>query len=190
MEITQVKVHLRSAAHSKLKAFVTITFDDMFVIRDLKVIEGKKGLFVAMPSVKRKESCPSCGKKNPVRVKFCSECGTRLPDKMQQISEEERREEHRDIAHPITPQAREYIQKRIMGTYNEVREKADRGEYVNSEEHDKDVLDDLDEKEYDHREWNKPVASDDVVTPSISFDDHHLAVDRDEQDDPEEDQEN
>ncbi|OGL47719.1 MAG: septation protein SpoVG, partial [Candidatus Schekmanbacteria bacterium RBG_16_38_10] len=39
----------------KLKAYVTIIFDDCFVIRDLKVINGKSGLFVAMPSRKRKD---------------------------------------------------------------------------------------------------------------------------------------
>ncbi len=48
MEITEVKVF--PVNEERLKAFVTITFDNCFVIRDLKVINGNNGLFVAMPS--------------------------------------------------------------------------------------------------------------------------------------------
>src|SRR5712671_1386278 len=51
IEITEVRVSLRS--DEKLKAFVSITLNDSFVIRGLKVIRGNSGLFVAMPSRKR-----------------------------------------------------------------------------------------------------------------------------------------
>ena len=50
MNITEVNINLRD--EDKLKAFVNITFDDVFVVRGLKVIEGKNGLFVCMPSRK------------------------------------------------------------------------------------------------------------------------------------------
>jgi stage V sporulation protein G len=53
MEITEVRVF--PVSEEKLKAYVTITFDDCFVVRDLKVIHGNSGLFVAMPSKKRKD---------------------------------------------------------------------------------------------------------------------------------------
>lgn len=53
MEITEIRVF--SMNEDKLKAYVTITFDDCFVVRDLKVISGNTGLFVAMPSKKRKD---------------------------------------------------------------------------------------------------------------------------------------
>lgn len=53
MEITEVRVF--PVNEDKLKAYATITFDDCFVIRDLKVIHGNSGLFVAMPSKKRKD---------------------------------------------------------------------------------------------------------------------------------------
>lgn len=54
MEITEVRV---SPIHGdeKLKAFATVIFDDAFVVRDLKIINGQKGLFVAMPSRKMKD---------------------------------------------------------------------------------------------------------------------------------------
>jgi stage V sporulation protein G len=51
VEITEVRVSLRD--DEKLKAFVSITLNDSFVIRGLKIIHGNTGLFVAMPSRKR-----------------------------------------------------------------------------------------------------------------------------------------
>jgi len=53
MEITEVRVFPKE--EERLKAYVTITFDNCFVVRDLKVINGNNGLFVAMPSKKRKD---------------------------------------------------------------------------------------------------------------------------------------
>jgi stage V sporulation protein G len=48
MKITEIHVNLRD--EERLKAFVNVTFDDVFVIRGLKVIEGQRGVFVCMPS--------------------------------------------------------------------------------------------------------------------------------------------
>jgi stage V sporulation protein G len=53
MEITEVKVF--PVNEDKLKAYVTIIFEGCFVVRDLKIISGNTGLFVAMPSKKRKD---------------------------------------------------------------------------------------------------------------------------------------
>jgi stage V sporulation protein G len=53
MEITDVKVF--PVDEEKLKAYVTITLDHCFVIRDLKVIHGSNGLFIAMPAKRRKD---------------------------------------------------------------------------------------------------------------------------------------
>lgn len=53
MKITEVKIF--PVNEEKLKAYVTITIDHCFVIRDLKIIRGHEGLFVAMPSKKRKD---------------------------------------------------------------------------------------------------------------------------------------
>src|SRR5262245_24396672 len=53
MEITEVRVFPMN--EDKLKAYATITFANCFVVRDIKVISGSTGLFVAMPSKKRKD---------------------------------------------------------------------------------------------------------------------------------------
>jgi len=55
MEITEVKVYPAKENGSRLKAYATIVFDNSFIIRDLKVIEGDKGFFVSMPSRRRKD---------------------------------------------------------------------------------------------------------------------------------------
>lgn len=54
MKITEVKVFPVEGG-GRLKAYATLVFDDCFIVRDLKVIEGDKGLFVSMPSRRRKD---------------------------------------------------------------------------------------------------------------------------------------
>lgn len=53
MEITEIKVF--PVSEEKLKAYVTITLDHCFIVRDLKIIASKQGMFVAMPSKKTKD---------------------------------------------------------------------------------------------------------------------------------------
>jgi len=123
MEITEVKVILKEGPDKKLKAYATLTFDNCFVVRNVKVIKGNKGLFVAMPSRRLREACPKCNYKNVVRSRFCNQCGSSLPAAPQREQNQEvRQSEHRDIAHPITLECREYIQKKVLEAYeNEVR---------------------------------------------------------------------
>jgi len=54
MKITEVKVY-PAKENGRLKAYATVVFDDCFIVRDLKVIEGEKGLFISMPSRRRKD---------------------------------------------------------------------------------------------------------------------------------------
>ena len=68
MEITEVKVF--PVNEEKLKAYVTIIFDNCFVVRDLKIIEGSNGPFVAMPSRKLTAHCAQCGCKNHLRASY------------------------------------------------------------------------------------------------------------------------
>ncbi|MDR1858488.1 MAG: septation regulator SpoVG [Treponema sp.] len=53
MEITDIRIR-KVAGEGKLKAYVTITFDNCFVVHNVKIIEGKTGVFIAMPSRKTK----------------------------------------------------------------------------------------------------------------------------------------
>ena len=71
MEITEVRVILKDSPDKKLKAYATVTFDNVFVVRNIKVIDGVTGLFIAMPSRKVKHPCPKCAFKNELRSKYC-----------------------------------------------------------------------------------------------------------------------
>ena len=89
MNITDIRVR-KINLEGRMKAIVSVTFDDALVIHDVKVVEGDKGLFVAMPSKK-------------------------MPDG-----------EYKDIAHPISSQAREVIQNAVLKVYEEAKAQAQR----------------------------------------------------------------
>ncbi|RKY32785.1 MAG: hypothetical protein DRP74_01680 [Candidatus Omnitrophota bacterium] len=124
MEITEVRVFLKDSPDKKLKAYVTVTFDNAFVVRNIKVIEGSNGLFIAMPSRKIKQPCPKCNFKNEARSKYCNQCGTQLPTTARLAGQEVNAQlEHKDIAHPITQSFREYLQKRVLEAYEQEKAK-------------------------------------------------------------------
>lgn len=122
MDITEVKIFLKEGQDKKLKAYATLTFDNMFVVRNVKVIEGTKGLFVAMPSRKLKDPCPKCSFRNMVRSKYCNNCGSALPMTEHKAPtahvDGAKESEHKDIAHPITTECRDYIQKMVLEAYD------------------------------------------------------------------------
>src|SRR5579885_2523314 len=78
--ITEVRIKLCEENNERLLAFCSVTFDNAFVVRDLKIIEGTKGMFVAMPSRKLTDRCGKCGCKNHLRARFCNSCGGRLDE--------------------------------------------------------------------------------------------------------------
>ncbi len=82
MTITDVRVR-KLNQEGRMKAIVSITFDDAFVVHDVKVVEGQNGLFAAMPSRKTADG------------------------------------EYRDIAHPISAEARAIIQEAVLNAYED-----------------------------------------------------------------------
>ena len=130
MEITEVKVKLMEEKKDRLQAFCTITMDNEFVIRDLKIIEGAKGYFVAMPSRKLTDKCPKCSGKNQLRSKFCSDCGARLNENRAPKDERGRAKLHADIAHPINQACRERMQAKIVEAFKAEMERAKEPGYV------------------------------------------------------------
>ncbi len=81
MQITEIKIHL--VDEERLKAFASVTFDNCFVVRNMKVVVGDSGLLLCMPARKVAEH------------------------------------EHRDLAHPITREFRNYLEKHILQAYQE-----------------------------------------------------------------------
>jgi stage V sporulation protein G len=130
VEISEVRIKLMEDAGERLQAFCSITFDDCFVIRDLKIIEGSNGPFVAMPSRKLTAHCPQCGCKNHLRANFCNQCGLRLQEDRMIKDDEGRAKLYADIAHPINSACREMIQDRVIREFYEEQERAKLPGYV------------------------------------------------------------
>lgn len=131
MNITDVRVKLVSDRRDKLLAYATITVDDCIVIRDLKIIAGPRGRFVAMPSRKLSGHCPGCGSKNRLMARFCNDCGARLPSTVEAGgSGRQRVRLYADIAHPIHQRGRDEIQDVVLRAYDDEVEQARRADYV------------------------------------------------------------
>ena len=115
MEITEVRVKLLEGRSDRLRAFCSMTIDDEFVVHDLRVIDGRKGMFVAMPSRKLSDNCPNCGGKNHLRAAYCNDCGAKLDESRA----EDRDKYHVDVAHPIVTSCREKVQSTVLEAYRE-----------------------------------------------------------------------
>jgi stage V sporulation protein G len=150
--ITEVRIKLCEANSERLLAFCSVTFDNAFVVRDLKIIEGTKGMFVAMPSRKLTDRCYKCGCKNHLRARFCNSCGGKLDEHRAMRDTEGRAKLHADIAHPIHSAAREQLQGAVIKSYCEEKERSKMPGYVCT----------YDEYDYDHEDM--PVSYGAVVS--------------------------
>ena len=113
MEITEIRIKLMESSEDRLRAFCSITIDGCFVVRDLKIIDGTSGPFVAMPSRKLTGHCHRCNHKNHLRAGYCNHCGAKLHfdsdgeyDSPQKL--------YADVAHPINSDCRELIQNAVI----------------------------------------------------------------------------
>lgn len=129
MKITEVRIKLMDDPDDRLQAFCSITIDDCFVIRDLKIIDGANGPFVAMPSRKLTAHCPQCNYKNHLRAAHCNQCGIRLKDDLAIKDQEGRAKLYADIAHPINSECREMIQDRVITEFQKEIEDAQSPDY-------------------------------------------------------------
>ena len=100
MEITNVGISLKNT-EGTLRAYASVTFDDEFVVKDIKITETEKGLTMSMPRRKVK-----------------------LKEEVDETDPEVRSKLYRDVAHPINSQAREKIEKAIFAKYEEELKKS------------------------------------------------------------------
>ena len=127
MKITDVAIQLAPSGQDRLRGFCCITLDGCFVIRDIKIINGPNGLFVAMPSRKIMSSCPQCRTKNHLHARYCNQCGGQLPA---MVLTGERVKMHCDVAHPINAECRQMIEKEILNAFNAETQRAQQPGYV------------------------------------------------------------
>jgi len=152
MNITEIHVKLVSNNAERLRAFCSMTFDGDFVVRDLKVIEGTKGPFVAMPSRRLADRCPKCGCMNHLRARHCNDCGSRLDENRPPRNPRRRAKLHADIAHPINSTCREQIQNALIEAYQQELERAERPVYQPPSMHEDDSTSDHDDLVADLKE--------------------------------------
>lgn len=132
MEITEVRIKLMEDAGERLQGFCSITFDDCFVVRDLKIIGGSSGPFVAMPSRKLTAHCPQCSCKNHLRAAYCNQCGAKLKEDRAGKDDDGRAKLYADIAHPINSGCREMIQERVILAFREELDRSKMPGYISS----------------------------------------------------------
>jgi stage V sporulation protein G len=142
MEITEVRIKLMVDTDDRLQGFCSVTFDDAFVVRDLKIIDGTNGPFVAMPSRKLTSHCHQCGSKNHLKAQYCNQCGARQREDRAIRDSEGRAKLYADIAHPINSQCREMIQSRVIAEFRTELERSKQPGYVSR--YDDDYDDDID----------------------------------------------
>jgi stage V sporulation protein G len=134
MQLTEVRVRLCDGQGGRLKAFCSLTFDHAFVVRDVKLIEGSDGLFLAMPARKLCDHCRRCGEKNHLRARYCGNCGMRLDEnrflRYQNGNGQGRLKLHADIAHPIHAECRQEIERRVVAAYHEELDRSKHPGYV------------------------------------------------------------
>ena len=128
MQLSDVRIHLCGQG-GRLKAFCCLTFDDSFVIRDVKLIEGDEGLFLAMPARKLCDHCSRCNEKNHLRARYCNHCGLRLNEN-RHGNANTRIKLHADVAHPISPKLRAELEGTVLEAYYREVQKAKEPGYV------------------------------------------------------------
>jgi stage V sporulation protein G len=154
MEITEVRIKLMVDSDDRLQGFCSVTFDNCFVVRDLKIIDGANGPFVAMPSRKLTSHCHQCGTKNHLKAQYCNQCGARLREERTSRDAEGRAKLYADIAHPINSQCREMIQSRVIAEYRTELDRSKQPGYVSR--YDEDYDDDIDVATYQEQAHPAP----------------------------------
>ena len=150
MDISEIRVKLVERPQERLRAFCTVTIAREFVIRDVKVIEGPKGPFVAMPSRKVMDRCVSCGGKNHLRAQFCNDCGRQLGVDRAPRDDRGRARLHIDVAHPIHQDCRGFMESCILRAYRDEVERSRQPGYVSPD------LPDDDDYIFDHDAFLPP----------------------------------
>ena len=117
MEITEIKVNLVQDPDQKLLGFCSLTFDQEFVVRDLRIIRNERQVFVAKPSRKTTAACSQCHGRNVVNSAYCNHCGSADPGG----EDPKQTQPFTDLAHPITRRFREKLEQTVLNEYHRLK---------------------------------------------------------------------
>ena len=140
MEITEIRIKLMESSEDRLRAFCSITIDGCFVVRDLKIIDGTNGPFVAMPSRKLSGQCHRCNHKNHLRASYCNHCGAKLQSESN-AGYDSPQKLYADVAHPINSECRELIQNAVIEEFESELRRASQPGYRSRYDDDFDYPD-------------------------------------------------
>lgn len=126
IEVTFVRIKLPHEPPQLRKdwrflGYADVEFDDCFVVKDCRILVGGGGTpFVVFPSKKVTDRCPSCRAGNPIRARFCNECGGALdPDRPAPVVRAGRTHLHLDVCHPFRVGLREVVRDAVLEAYHD-----------------------------------------------------------------------
>ncbi len=113
MKVTEITIRLQNnPKNPALLAICSLVVENAFVIHEVKVIQGRKGVFVAMPQRKRTDHCPSCNASNALSSRHCHHCGIMIPGGFSEI-----KDCTEDVVHPITEECRREFHSKVLAAY-------------------------------------------------------------------------
>ncbi len=143
MQITSVQITLADQYNKhRLLAYASVVFDNCFCVQDIKVIDGTKGIFLAMPSRPVKDTCPECHSKNPLLAHYCNKCGYELGEYSGDLDCPEcegrsrvagdngwekcstcngRIKLYSDVCFPLNRECRAMMEREVLAAYDEAR---------------------------------------------------------------------
>ena len=127
MVITEVRIKLANEDQGKLLAFASVTLDDCFCVRDVKILDGEDGIFIAMPCRRLAAKCDSCGSKNHMRARYCNECGKQLGTITPPVDRRGHPKLFADQAHPVTVGFRNALEEAVLNAYEDACDTEERG---------------------------------------------------------------
>lgn len=120
MRVTNVKVsRVKPGPYDdpRLLAFCSVTLDGAFVVHDVRLIEGRGGPVVMMPSRRMEDKCPDCKARNALNARLCNQCGVKLADGRTLTGPDGRPRRHADVAHPCSREVREGVERAVIAAY-------------------------------------------------------------------------
>lgn len=134
MELTEIRIDLPTVKYaaddsrSNLLACYSLIFDDEFAVHSVKLIQGDNDPFLAMPSERKHDHCPTCNYKNNYLANYCNNCGTELKKNRHltlPVNKKGQIKLYHDLVHPLTTDLRRYLLEECLQAYQ--REKAHPG---------------------------------------------------------------
>jgi stage V sporulation protein G len=110
MKITRVVVTPIAKKGSRLCGYASIVFDDVFQVKNIRLINGKEGIFIVFPNKETLRPCPKCKVMTSYRHKFCYNCGDELAVIIPAAT-------YKDVCYPVTQEFHNVIAGAILAEY-------------------------------------------------------------------------